>query len=771
MIDRRTNVTATETQSAVGHPPVLMIGKGWFPEQLGGLNRYFRDLLEQMPEARALVVGPVSGNDDRVTAASSHDAPLSKRLLALSRTSHEAGRGIAAVDAHFALYAMLPILSRRLRALPLIVHFHGPWADENRVGDASQARQLLRGALERLVYRRASRVIVLSSAFRRVLVERYGVSPWRVEVQPPGVDLIQFSPGDRGYARRVFGLEGDPFVAVAVRRLVTRMGLDVLLDAWSQARPELGVGARLLIAGDGVEREALESQIARLGLSDSVQMVGRVNDRMLVELYRAADVGLVPTRSFEGFGLVVIEAAACGTPSIVTRVGGLPEVVEALDRSLVVASNDVGALAMRLVAAAKSDLPERDDVRRFAERFSWEAAVEGNRRIVREALALAEPCRRMRVVYLDHVGQLSGGEIALLRLLPHLEEVDPHVILAEDGPFADRLVQSGISTEVLPMHAGARDLRKDSVTARALRFGVLAHTAVHVLRLAVHLRRLSPDLVHANSLKSGLYGSLAARLAGVPMVWHVRDCITEDYLPRSAVRLVRFMTRHLASAVVANSHATAATIDPRVKPVVVYSVVSHAPRVAPIRRVAAAAEITVGMIGRLAPWKGQDLFVRAFADAFPSGAQRCVLVGSAMFGEEDYVASLHQLAADLGVADRVEFRGFRSDVEHELSRFDMLVHASIIPEPFGQVVLEGLGAGVPVIAAAAGGPAEILRHEINGLLYPMGDQRALSRNLRRLADDPDERLRLAESGYKTASGYRTEDVSLLLQDVYRAAIR
>lgn len=749
-----------------------MLGKGWFPDQLGGLDRYFRALLERQPEANGVVIGPAGGRPERVVAASRHDAPLPWRLLAYSVAARRAARDADVVDAHFALYALVPLLSRRLRALPTVVHFQGPWADENVAqGDGSALRGSLRRTLERTVYRRAARVVVLSSAFRRLLVERYRVSPWRVRVEAPGVDLERFSPGDRESARERLGLGARPFVAACVRRLVPRMGLDVLIDAWAQALPELPPQAQLLVAGEGPLRGELEQRIVRAGLQDSVRLLGRVDDDALVDLYRAADVGIVPTRSFEGFGLVVIEAAACGTPTIVTRAGGLPEAVAGLDPSLAVPAGDVPALAARIAQAGHAGgLPSRLATRSFAEGYSWQGVVERNRAVAREALAPESAERRMRVVYLDHVGQLSGGEIALLRLVPHLTEVEPHVILAEDGPFADELVQAGISTEVLPMAERARGLRKGSVTPRTVQAATVLATAGYILGLTLRLRRLQPDLVHTNSLKAGVYGSIAARLAGVPVVWHVRDRIASDYLPAAAVRIVRFMTRRLTAAAIANSHATMRTLDPRAQPVIISSVVPEAPIAPAGREPRGPGPLTVGMVGRFAPWKGQDLFMRAFAEAFSDGDTRCVLVGAALFGEGDFEQRLHELAEELGLGARVEFRGFRPNIWPELVRMDILVHASLVPEPFGQVVLEGMAARVPVVAADAGGPAEMVDHDVNGVLYPMGDRAALAIAMRELADDDEHRARLVNGGVVTVAAYHPDVVATRLQRLYRGLL-
>ena len=242
------------------------------------------------------------------------------------------------------------------------------------------------------------------------------------------------------------------FVAVAVRRLVPRTGIGDLLDAWALAAPRLPPGAVLLVGGDGPLAGELAARAATIGEREA-RMLGALSDEALLAAYRAADVAVVPTRSHEGFGLVVLEAAGCGTPSIVTDVDALPEVARPLDGSLVVAAGDTPALAGRLVAASRGELPARAAVREYAERFSWAAVAAAHERLYRRVLDRAAPSLR-RVVILDHVARLSGGEIALLRLLPHLEGVEPHVILGEDGPLAARLQQAGISVEVLPLAAG-----------------------------------------------------------------------------------------------------------------------------------------------------------------------------------------------------------------------------------------------------------------------------------------------------------------------------
>ncbi len=412
--------------------------------------------------------------------------------------------------------------------------------------------------------------------------------------------------------------------------------------------------------------------------------------------------------------------------------------------------------------------PSRPATRAHAEHFAWSAVTARHRSITERAASRRKAHDRLKVVYLNHVARLSGGEIALLRLLPHLDRVEPHVLLAEDGPLVARLHLDGISTEVLALGDSVRHLRKGAVHRRGLSPGVAGVTATYVLRLAARLRQLRPDLVHANSLKAGVYGSLAARLAGVPIIWHVRDRIEDDYLPREAVLLVRRMSRYVATAVVANSQSTMETLAAPSKTGAIYSVLPEVLGDVPLRHRASGGPLTFGIVGRLAPWKGQDLFLRAFAHAFPRGDQRATIVGAALFGEDEFAAGLPRLADALGIADRVEFRGYRTDVWDELSRIDVLVHASVTPEPFGQVILEGMAAGVPVIAARAGGPAEILRDDVTGVLYEPANGGRLADAMRRMLD-PALRDRLSAAARNGLGRYSPPVVAGDLQELYRGS--
>lgn len=758
----------------------LLLGMEWFSDQPGGLNRYLRDLLEAFSAggvaARAVVVGPVADPLFTQIQASRIEDILPLRLWRFARAAGKAGAGASVVDAHFALYAFIPTILGRLRHLPLVVHFQGPWAQESAGARERTWALTTKRWVEGIVYRRAREAVVLSGAFKRLLVEAYQVSPWRTHVIPPGVDLEHFRPGSKGASRAELSIAEDAWVCVTVRRLVPRMGLDVLLDAWSSltaGRQELV----LLIAGEGPDRAELEARASALGIASSVRFAGKVSEQELLSCYRAADVCVVPSVALEGFGLVVLESLACGTPVVATDVGGLPEALSRLDPSLVVPGGDSSALEACLQGAldGSAPLPSPQRCRTYAEGFSWEGVAARTLEIYRQAID-PPAAAGLRVVYLDHYAGLSGGELALARLLPALKGVEAHVVLAQEGPLVSRLLRAGISVEVLPLAEGTRGLRRDHIRPGGLPLRTVADSAAYVVRLARRLRRLRPDIVHTNSLKSALYGGIASRLAGVPVVWHIRDRIAEDYLPLAATRLIRAMVRLVPSAVIANSQSTLdalPSLGERAR--VIHSPVAIADCSRPQLERPAAEGLCVGMVGRIAPWKGQHVFLEAFALAFPNGegpgpTTRAVIVGTAMFGEEAYERELKELAASLGLDGRLECPGFVDDVGGCLASFDILVHASVIPEPFGQVVVEGMAAGLPVVASRAGGPAEIIEEGVTGLLYPPGDAVALAKALGSLARDPDRRRRLGEAAKAKACEFTPEALAPKVMTVYRQVL-
>ena len=269
--------------------------------------------------------------------------------------------------------------------------------------------------------------------------------------------------------------------------------------------------------------------------------------------------------------------------------------------------------------------------------------------------------------------------------------------------------------------------------------------------MAKRLRYLNPDLIHTNSLKAHVYGTLAARLVRRPVVWHLHDRLSEDYLPSAAISLVHRLESH-ASVVIANSEVTRATLRQPGRAVVIPPPVS--PPFFDVRVSYERAYPVIGLVGRIAPWKGQLEFVRAFSAAFPSGGARARIIGAATFrNDEDYLRLVEDELLRLGLGDRISLCGYQDDVAEQLSELSLLVHTSTIPEPFGLVAAEAMAAGLPVIASSRGAPAEMITHRRNGLLVDPTDVQALASAMKELVRDSALRRTLGTAARSSAHAY------------------
>jgi glycosyltransferase involved in cell wall biosynthesis len=379
--------------------------------------------------------------------------------------------------------------------------------------------------------------------------------------------------------------------------------------------------------------------------------------------------------------------------------------------------------------------------------------------------------REPSVVFLDHCSRVSGGEIALLRLIPGLQKYRAHVILAEEGPMKSRFEDAGISVEVLPLDPQTLNTSRERL-GRGPSVRQVGASLSYAFRLRRRLRELDPSVVHANSLKSGYYGVAAARLAGVPLIWHVRDRLATDYMPDLACRMTRSVVRLGAHGVIANSQVTLGTLgtsrsgQPRE---VVYD--PYRRDRPPVRTPGDRSTVTIGLVGRISPWKGQDVFLRAMAELRPTvPGLRARVIGDAMFDETEYAAGLKELASGLGLEDILEWRGFRSDVESELAELDVLVHCSTIPEPFGMVVVEGMAAGLPVIASSIGGPTEVIQDGEDGMLVAPNDPGAMAAAILLLLTG-DTAARLGDAAQQSALRFAPELAGAQVEELYDRLVR
>ena len=394
------------------------------------------------------------------------------------------------------------------------------------------------------------------------------------------------------------------------------------------------------------------------------------------------------------------------------------------------------------------------------------------------------PCR---VLFVDHTAALGGGEIALLHLASHLDRsrFTPIVLLSSPGELHVRLQQAKIETYLLELHPAIVHTRKDSLgKSSLLRLKDMARIFGYSLRLTHFIRKHRIDIVHTNSLKSDVFGGAAARLAGVPVVWHVRDRIENDYLPASVVRVFRWLCCHLPNFVIVNSQATLDTLTlPEGKPAaIVYSGQKYhivhdgviAGRNSAVRTTVACDDpvgetFRIGLVGRISPWKGQDIFIQAARKVcvqYP--AARFLIIGAPLFGEEAYETELHALVTRNGLERHVEFLGFREDIPELIASLSILVHASTVPEPFGQVVIEGMAAGKPIVATRGGGVKEIIVEGETGLLVEMGSVDEMTAAICTLLANPVRSEKMGRAAqFAVQQNFTIEQTAARVEAVYK----
>ncbi|MEO7715364.1 MAG: glycosyltransferase family 4 protein [Capsulimonas sp.] len=307
---------------------------------------------------------------------------------------------------HFAYAGLGPIWGGALGSIPMIRTFHGPWCEEGWVEDISKARGALGQAkarakrvgrhwVEQDNLRRAGSIISLSAFMSGILTEHFGTEPGRISRIDGGVDIERFHvPKNRAALRKRLGLPADRPIALTVRRLAARMGLENLVRATPAMLREVP-DLFLVIAGKGPERERLEQLSKDLGVSDSIKFAGFVPDEDLAALYASADLFVLPTTALEGFGLVVVESLACGTPVIGTPVGAIPELLKPLEPKLLARDASSEAIAEAVVAFFQGDWSKRltaDTVRQYVlSRYTWDMATDQTEQLYQRCLQEGAP--------------------------------------------------------------------------------------------------------------------------------------------------------------------------------------------------------------------------------------------------------------------------------------------------------------------------------------------------------------------------------------------
>ncbi|WP_414447910.1 glycosyltransferase family 4 protein [Burkholderia sp. 22PA0099] len=569
---------------------------------------------------------------------------------------------------------------------------------------------------------------------------------------------------------------------VTASRMVPYKKIDLIVEAFARMP-----GRRLVVIGDGPEMGKVRAKAG-----PNVEILGYQPFSVLQDHMRRAKAFVFAAE--EDFGISVVEAQACGTPVIAFGKGGALETVrdaasDPAPTGIFFDEQKVPAI-VAAVDAFEADparfRPEacRANAERFATSHFRRRLVEQIESLLPNAQARARAGAReagtvaasqVRALVLDQSGVLGGAELSLFEFVTHWRGT-ASVLLFDEGPFRDALDEAGVDVSVMKSRGMDRVKKKGGASLRAV--GGLLSLVREVVR-----RARDVDVIYANTQRAMVVGALAGRIARKPVVWHLRDIVSHEHFGSKQLFAIRHCARLGVTRVIANSNASAqaylALTGGEEEAVdVVFNGIDAAPFVALEATPQAALRARLGLpetawivgsFSRLARWKGQHLLLDA---AVRDPDLHVVLVGAPLFGEDEYAAELQDLVAQRGLGDRVTFAGFQRDIAAWMKAVDVVAHTSITPEPFGRVIVEGMLARRPVVAARAGGVVEIVDDGVNGLLCEPGDAVSLSEALGALRHDRERRERLVANGFETAvrrfgtSGY-VEAVERILVEVAR----
>ena len=580
-------------------------------------------------------------------------------------------------------------------------------------------------------------------------------------------------------------------------RMVPYKKIDLIVEAFAKMPDR-----KLIVIGDGPDMRKIRDKA-----TPNIEIMGYQPFSVLQDKMRRAKAFVFAAE--EDFGISVVEAQACGTPVIAYGKGGALETV--LDGSN---ARPTGLFFDAQTTASIIDAVEGfergvvkiipADCRANAERFSIKHFRDGLRAYVQSvaphftlappamppvpvadpAIAAAasqldrdhEAADAMRVLAVDQSGVLGGAELSLLEVMKNMRGTN-ETVLFDDGPFRIALEAVGIKVDVLD-GAALGNLSKDGGMKRPGK-GMIGGV-MGLVRGTLQKSR-NADVIYVNTQRAMVVGAIAGLISRRPVVWHLRDIVSPEHFGKTQLTIIKWCTKLMLERVIANSTASAAALTAltRLKEERL-DVVFNGISAEPFTQLESVAQhelrarfglppdaFLVGSFSRLARWKGQHILLEALLEA---PEMHAVLVGAALFGEDAYEAELRAYVLEHGLTDRVHFLGFQHDIAACMKAVDVVTHTSISPEPFGRVIIEGMLAKRPVVAARAGGVTDIIQDRENGIMCTPGDVRALAGALGELSADAGLRNRLVEQGYANAvSRFGTEryveSVQKILSDV------
>jgi glycosyltransferase involved in cell wall biosynthesis len=397
-----------------------------------------------------------------------------------------------------------------------------------------------------------------------------------------------------------------------------------------------------------------------------------------------------------------------------------------------------------------------------------------------EQIELGATLSKHSLVVIEQESQIGGVEMSTLVLVAGIDrqQYAPTVIAPEPGPLTTACAATGVPTHIAPRpHFRSASFRlKGHTIADPLAMGVnpwrLRQAAIPVTRI---LKEIEADLVVTKGLLAHFYGGRAARAANIPCIWHVQDEVPADRARGGYLKVLQMAARHYATTVIGDADSITAQFDAHPQRFTVYNGIDTAvfsPQTQPgtLRSdLGIPPQATlIGNLARLTDWKGQHVLIEAFASiAANDSDHHLVLIGSALFDNDQYEQRLHDIAAASSVADRIHFAGYRTDTSAALAALDVYVHCSLRKDTAPLALLSALATGLPTIISDVPGMTEVVANGETGLVVPTGDHAALAQTLQRLLANPDLCARLSAAARISAeTRFSTQRYVSAMTDIF-----